>query len=228
MWEGNAADDGPSLTAAAHPLPIIQGGPILAACAQLNLLAGRTYNDLNQYPVFPWVLADYTSARLDLNSAAAFRDLSKPIGALSDKRAQFFRDRYDSLQARAVLCPPSHAVAGPRVLMMPCASTHVACRATLQQVTQEGALPPSALSPLTVSAQFDAIPSGSQWLHDACIVQGIFLQRILVGGAHAQADPDVPPFHYGTHYSAAGVVLFYLIRLEPFTGLSRTLQARLP
>lgn len=28
-----------------------------------------------------------------------------------------------------------------------------------------------------------------------------------------QADPDVPPFHYGTHYSAAGVVLFYLIRL---------------
>ena len=39
-----------------------------------------------------------------------------------------------------------------------------------------------------------------------------------------QADPDVPPFHYGTHYSAAGVVLFYLIRLEPFTGLSRTLQ----
>jgi hypothetical protein len=41
-----------------------------------------------------------------------------------------------------------------------------------------------------------------------------------------QADLDVPPFHYGTHYSAAGVVLYYLIRLEPFTGLSRTLQVR--
>ncbi len=27
----------------------------------LNTLAGRSYNDLMQYPVFPWVLADYTS-----------------------------------------------------------------------------------------------------------------------------------------------------------------------
>lgn len=27
----------------------------------LNTLAGRSYNDLMQYPVFPWVLADYES-----------------------------------------------------------------------------------------------------------------------------------------------------------------------
>lgn len=27
----------------------------------LNTLAGRTYNDYMQYPVFPWVLADYSS-----------------------------------------------------------------------------------------------------------------------------------------------------------------------
>ena len=27
----------------------------------LNTVAGRTYNDYMQYPVFPWVLADYTS-----------------------------------------------------------------------------------------------------------------------------------------------------------------------
>lgn len=27
----------------------------------LNTLAGRTYNDLMQYPVFPWILADYES-----------------------------------------------------------------------------------------------------------------------------------------------------------------------
>jgi hypothetical protein len=27
----------------------------------LNTQAGRTYNDLTQYPVFPWILADYTS-----------------------------------------------------------------------------------------------------------------------------------------------------------------------
>ena len=27
----------------------------------LNTLAGRSYNDLMQYPIFPWVLADYTN-----------------------------------------------------------------------------------------------------------------------------------------------------------------------
>jgi len=27
----------------------------------LNTLAGRSYNDLMQYPIFPWVLKDYTS-----------------------------------------------------------------------------------------------------------------------------------------------------------------------
>lgn len=27
----------------------------------LNTVAGRTYNDLMQYPVFPWILADYHS-----------------------------------------------------------------------------------------------------------------------------------------------------------------------
>lgn len=32
----------------------------------LNTLAGRSYNDLNQYPVFPWILNDYTSMELDL------------------------------------------------------------------------------------------------------------------------------------------------------------------
>ena len=53
--------------------------------------AGRTYNDLNQYPVFPWVLADYTSEVLDFNSAATFRDLSKPVGALNPKRLEFFQ-----------------------------------------------------------------------------------------------------------------------------------------
>lgn len=34
----------------------------------VNTLAGRTFNDLTQYPVFPWVLADYTSDELDLSN----------------------------------------------------------------------------------------------------------------------------------------------------------------
>lgn len=52
----------------------------------LNTLSGRSYNDLTQYPVFPWVLADYTSEKLDFNKSSTFRDLSKPVGALDQKR----------------------------------------------------------------------------------------------------------------------------------------------
>ena len=46
----------------------------------LNTIAGRNYNDLTQYPVFPWVLQDYTSESIDLKDPKVYRDLSKPIG----------------------------------------------------------------------------------------------------------------------------------------------------
>lgn len=52
----------------------------------LNTLSGRSYNDLTQYPIFPWVLADYSSEKLDFNKSSTFRDLSKPVGALDAKR----------------------------------------------------------------------------------------------------------------------------------------------
>uniref|UniRef100_A0A8C4I280 Neurobeachin n=1 Tax=Dicentrarchus labrax TaxID=13489 RepID=A0A8C4I280_DICLA len=61
----------------------------------LNILC-RTFNDLNQYPVFPWVITNYDSEELDLTLPSNFRDLSKPIGALNPKRAAFFSDRYES------------------------------------------------------------------------------------------------------------------------------------
>lgn len=53
---------------------------------RLNLMGGRSFNDISQYPVFPWILADYTSATLDLSNPSTFRDLSKPIGALNENK----------------------------------------------------------------------------------------------------------------------------------------------
>ncbi|KAG7271513.1 hypothetical protein CRUP_007502, partial [Coryphaenoides rupestris] len=60
----------------------------------LNTLAGRSYNDLMQYPVFPWVLADYDSQELDLNNPATFRNLSKPMGAQTDDRLTQYKKRF--------------------------------------------------------------------------------------------------------------------------------------
>ena len=62
----------------------------------VNTMAGRTFNDLTQYPVFPWVLADYTSDELDLTNPRSFRDLSKPMGCQNPERQAEFRDRYQS------------------------------------------------------------------------------------------------------------------------------------
>ncbi|KAM4730214.1 WD repeat- and FYVE domain-containing protein 4 isoform 2-T2 [Anableps anableps] len=64
----------------------------------LNTIAGRTYNDLMQYPVFPWVLADYQSETLDLSNPTTFRDLSKPMGAQTEKRKQMFMERYNEVE----------------------------------------------------------------------------------------------------------------------------------
>uniref|UniRef100_A0A8C5LHT8 Neurobeachin like 1 n=1 Tax=Jaculus jaculus TaxID=51337 RepID=A0A8C5LHT8_JACJA len=65
---------------------------------QINTMAGRTYNDLAQYPVFPWILQDYTSEELDLNNPTVFRDLSKPIGVVNEKNAKAMQEKYESFE----------------------------------------------------------------------------------------------------------------------------------
>ncbi|KAL4341446.1 hypothetical protein GQ457_08G021180 [Hibiscus cannabinus] len=101
----------------------------------LNTLAGRGYSDLTQYPVFPWVLADYETENLDLSDPKTFRKLEKPMGCQTPEGEEEFKTRYESWD-----------------------------------------------------------------------------------------DPEVPKFHYGSHYSSAGIVLFYLLRLPPFSAENQKLQ----
>ncbi|KAM4688448.1 protein FAN [Discoglossus pictus] len=63
----------------------------------LNNLADRSCNDLSQYPVFPWIIADYTSSELDLTIPETFRDLRKPIGALNRERLERLLKRYHEM-----------------------------------------------------------------------------------------------------------------------------------
>ena len=119
---------------------------------QLNTISGRTYNDLNQFPVFPWVLRYFPCKGEDdpdinvihvINSEAAhpqaplvFRDLRRPIGALDAKRLEQILERFRSFQ-----------------------------------------------------------------------------------------DDKMPGFMYGSHYSNAGIVMYYLLRLEPYASLHVEFQA---
>ena len=50
----------------------------------LNIYANRSYNDVNQYPVFPWIIIDYKSEKFpkDLTSKEVARPLNTPMGML--------------------------------------------------------------------------------------------------------------------------------------------------
>ena len=63
----------------------------------LNWLGGRSYQDLTQYPVFPWVLRDYYSKTLNLADELSFRDLSRNMGSLGEsRRAATFWTKYEN------------------------------------------------------------------------------------------------------------------------------------
>jgi hypothetical protein len=45
----------------------------------LNLYSGRSYNSLGQYPIFPWVVVDFTSDVLDIFDPNIYRNVKKPM-----------------------------------------------------------------------------------------------------------------------------------------------------
>ncbi|XP_076629359.1 lysosomal-trafficking regulator mauve isoform X2 [Colletes latitarsis] len=64
----------------------------------LNKLAGRSYNDLMQYPVFPFVLADYTSEKIDLNNPQIYRNFKRPMAVQDKKNEQHYINNYNYLK----------------------------------------------------------------------------------------------------------------------------------
>lgn len=56
----------------------------------LNILAGRSFNDFSQYPVFPWIISDFTSNE----NPSTYRDLSKPMGQLNPEKAKKYDQVY--------------------------------------------------------------------------------------------------------------------------------------
>jgi hypothetical protein len=69
----------------------------------LNLCAGRSFHDTSQYPVFPWVIADYSSSELHLEKLETYRPLDKPIGTLGTERLQELLDRMQEFRQIGVV-----------------------------------------------------------------------------------------------------------------------------
>ncbi|ODN06306.1 Lysosomal-trafficking regulator [Orchesella cincta] len=73
----------------------------------LNTAAGRTYCDLMQYPVFPFVLAKYDCPTVDLNAVQSYRDLKKPMAIQDPSKEEHFISTYNYLK-RECDSPPFH------------------------------------------------------------------------------------------------------------------------
>ena len=64
---------------------------------QINSLAGRSYRDISQYPVLPWLVTSFAE-KLDLNSPGSYRDLKKNMGSLgSENRRANFESKFEGL-----------------------------------------------------------------------------------------------------------------------------------
>ena len=75
----------------------------------LNILSNRSYNDISQYPVFPWILSNYKDPlKFEQKSIMvySYRDLSSPMGMLelgpeSIKRKEQFKETFETLKTES-------------------------------------------------------------------------------------------------------------------------------
>jgi hypothetical protein len=158
----------------------------------LNTIAGRTYQDLNQYPVFPWILTNYESNELDLAQPTNFRDLSKPIGALnSDRRAEFV-ERYNTWDNNLV--PAFHYgthystaafTLGWLIRLQPFYSTYMAL--------QDGRLEDEARLFTSIRDSWVASLMGGQQNVKELIPEFFYLPEIL-NGTNQLEDVELPPW----------------------------------
>lgn len=75
----------------------------------LNRLANRSFHDITQYPIFPWVISDYFSDRFVKNEKVQYRTLTDPVGVLSAHRKQRAQELFESLKSDSRrLRPPCH------------------------------------------------------------------------------------------------------------------------
>jgi len=57
----------------------------------LNIYSGRSFNDLTQYPVFPWLITNYSDESQEITIKNDLRNLSLPIGMFDSNEKEILR-----------------------------------------------------------------------------------------------------------------------------------------
>lgn len=163
----------------------------------LNTVAGRTYNDLMQYPVFPWVLADYQS---EVRPHTLFVFLSSTFAVLDCVWRIPFIGRLSISQILQLFatCLSQWARRPRKGGRCSWRDMHRWRKARAKVLTRFPQICPSFIT--TVCFRMSTLSSAGD-LSARC--------------------------HYCTHYSSAIIVASFLVRMEPFSHTFRTLQVRL-
>jgi hypothetical protein len=210
----------------------------------LNTWSGRSFHDWTQYPVFPWVLADYTSEELDLTDPSVFRDLNKPMGACSAPRRLEAEARFMTLQEMYGQLDggtPSGGLGDEDDVQFRTGLAGLTADQIRQNLVRLGKLTnkltrripgASAVSgSMATENSSSRSPSSSTMTADEAAAPAVPLLPVLPTstlerGSNAPAgeqDTD-KPFHFGVHYSTATIVCHYLQRLQPFSAYAVALQ----
>lgn len=158
----------------------------------LNNLADRSCNDLSQYPVFPWVIADYTS--IQLGRSAGLNLTTQLHSALS---ISF------TLKIRGTV----------KVWM---------CVSQIWQTLPHSEIWANLWGPWTERGWTDywwdcCVRFTGVTLFLDCLHPEVTTESSSCSQARYKGMPE-PCFMYGSHYSSPGYVLFYLVRV----GMSHT------
>lgn len=64
----------------------------------INKFSGRSFNDLSQYPMFPWVLKDYDSNVFEFDQLVkaeeCYRDFTKHTGVMGEEKINDIERKY--------------------------------------------------------------------------------------------------------------------------------------
>jgi len=64
----------------------------------LNKYAGRSFNDLSQYPIFPWIISNYTNSSINLGDRKIYRPLELPIAAITAEKRKLAKEKLEILK----------------------------------------------------------------------------------------------------------------------------------
>ena len=74
---------------------------------RINLISNRSFKDVNQYPIFPWIISNYSNKNEikdinDLLKNENLRDLSKPISTIDEERLNKSIINYDNMKKKFI------------------------------------------------------------------------------------------------------------------------------